>query len=107
MRRAFLSVLPDGPFVEIGARVEIGRARTCELLLSSARVSRHHAEVTRSGDVFVARDLGNSGGTYLQRPDGKLEKIRVRSLEDGDRLHFIDFIVVFTFDEPLVPRLDP
>jgi sigma-B regulation protein RsbU (phosphoserine phosphatase) len=46
-------------------RTVLGRSRECDLQLSSATVSRRHAEIEVSGDVVTVRDLGSHNGTLV------------------------------------------
>lgn len=48
-----------------GDRLVLGRAADCDLVVVDQRVSRHHAELRRSGDSFSLVDLGSRNGTYL------------------------------------------
>jgi HD-GYP domain-containing protein (c-di-GMP phosphodiesterase class II) len=45
--------------------VRIGRAQGVEVVLNDASVSRYHAEITFTDQVWVARDLGSTNGTFL------------------------------------------
>ena len=58
--------------------VIVGRDETCDIRILAKSVSREHCAIEQDGEELVLRDLGSSGGTYL---DGKkIEKVR---LEDG------------------------
>ncbi len=62
--------------------VTIGRDPKCDLMLRDDGISRHHAEVTRSGpDYIVIRDLNSTNGTFV---DGK--KISEAKLRDGEKV---------------------
>lgn len=50
-------------------RVTIGRARDSDIALPGRRLSRHHAEIRRTAEGLVLRDLGSRNGTRL---NGKL-----------------------------------
>ena len=58
--------------------VIVGRDATCDIQINVKSVSREHCAIdSDSGDMYV-RDLGSTGGTYV---DGKkIERIRI---EDG------------------------
>ena len=45
--------------------IRIGAAEGNHFLLTDATVSRRHAEITRTQDGLVLRDLGSTNGTYL------------------------------------------
>src|SRR5262245_45288954 len=42
----------------------IGRASRCDVVIDSASVSRHHANLVISGDIEI-EDMGSSNGTYV------------------------------------------
>jgi pSer/pThr/pTyr-binding forkhead associated (FHA) protein len=44
----------------------LGRADDNQLVIDSAKVSRHHARLLRKGDLFVLRDLDSTNGTWLR-----------------------------------------
>jgi EAL domain-containing protein (putative c-di-GMP-specific phosphodiesterase class I) len=43
----------------------IGRDEDCDLKLIDKRISRHHSEIRKSGDMLWIRDLGSTNGTYV------------------------------------------
>ena len=45
--------------------VIIGRDETCDIRIRAKTVSREHCTVEREGQDFVLRDLGSTGGTFL------------------------------------------
>ena len=64
----------------------IGRGESADLQINSARVSREHAVILRSGTLqdgeeFVIRDLGSTNGTWLNG-----QQIDEAALIDGDVL---------------------
>lgn len=59
--------------------VSIGRDDTNQTVLEHPKVSRHHAEVIRRGNVFILRDLGSTNGTWLRD-----EQVSEVVLQDGD-----------------------
>ncbi len=64
------------------AEVIVGRDETCDVQIRSTTISREHCAIEREGEDFILRDLGSSGGTFL---DGdKVERVR---LEDGMEIH--------------------
>src|SRR5690606_11404665 len=61
----------------------IGRSRNAELVFSSPRVSKLHAEIWSRGSVYLVRDLDSRNGTFVNG-----ERVeRERRLEVGDVLH--------------------
>jgi EAL domain-containing protein (putative c-di-GMP-specific phosphodiesterase class I) len=64
----------------------VGRAPGLQLVLSSAHVSKLHAEIYSDGRSVRVRDLGSRNGTFLNR-----EPIAEAPLHEGDVLHFGDF----------------
>ena len=78
---AVLVLLAEGREIE---RVEkerfvIGRGKHCDLVLSSAKVSREHAAIVREGEAWFIEDLGSSNGTWFGE-----RRIERRRIEDGD-----------------------
>ena len=58
--------------------VIVGRDETCDVRILAKSVSREHCSIEHDGAELFLRDLGSSGGTYL---DGeKVERVR---LQDG------------------------
>ena len=58
--------------------VIVGRDETCDIRILAKSVSREHCAIEQDGEDLVLRDLGSSGGTFL---DGtRVEKVR---LQDG------------------------
>jgi EAL domain-containing protein (putative c-di-GMP-specific phosphodiesterase class I) len=64
----------------------VGRAPGLQLVLSSAHVSKLHAEIYSDGRSVRVRDLGSRNGTFLNR-----ENVTDGPLHDGDVLHVGDF----------------
>ena len=63
----------DPPTVEVarppceldGRPLLIGRSPRCDLVLTDPTVSRRHAELVRSDDGWVVRDLSSTNGTRV------------------------------------------
>ncbi len=72
----------------------IGRAVECDIVITSKRVSREHARLTRSGRKVMLEDAGSTNGTYLN--DERLTS--AMELRDGDVVAVGD--VKFTFRDP-------
>jgi hypothetical protein len=59
-------VLPDGARLSIDDEpITVGRLEECDVTIDDANVSRRHAEIQRSGDVFTLTDLGSTNGTRV------------------------------------------
>jgi len=43
----------------------VGRSRTCDIVLPSAKVSRQHASVVRAGDQWTIEDMGSANGVWI------------------------------------------
>jgi hypothetical protein len=78
-------ILSDGRRVPLGAKtVKIGRLPDCDIVLSDANVSRHHAEIRRSDDGgggYVVVDLASTNGTKVNGV-----AVRTQRLVHGDEI---------------------
>jgi EAL domain-containing protein (putative c-di-GMP-specific phosphodiesterase class I) len=63
----------------------LGRSPHVDLVLSSAHVSKAHAEIYSDGEALRVRDLGSRNGTFLNR-----QPVADAALHHGDVLHFGD-----------------
>lgn len=84
----------------------LGRAADCDLVVADQRVSRHHAELHRTGDGFVLADKNSTNGTRL---NGRLVS-RPLPLQDGDVVEMGSARFVYhdpqaTLDTERFPRL--
>lgn len=66
----------------VGARLEIGRSRACQVVLGDDTVSRRHAELRYEDGRWLLRDLGSSNGTYV---NGRL--VTEAEVRRGDVIH--------------------
>jgi pSer/pThr/pTyr-binding forkhead associated (FHA) protein len=58
--------------------VIVGRDESCDIRIMAQSVSREHCAIEQEGEELVLRDLGSTGGTYI---DGKrVDKVL---LQDG------------------------
>jgi SARP family transcriptional regulator, regulator of embCAB operon len=69
-----------------GTATRIGRSPDNDIVLSDAKVSRHHAAITADGKTFLITDLGSANGVRVsgKRIDPSAE------LRDGDRIRIGD-----------------
>jgi hypothetical protein len=73
-------VLPDGRRLNLGPEpLRIGRLPDCQISLSDAQVSRHHAEVRPAHEGYEVVDLGSTNGTLV---NGVV--VKEHPLRDGD-----------------------
>ncbi len=70
--------------------VTIGRSKENDLVLSSPRVSRRHAEIRQTGERFTIFDLQSSNGTFL---NGEL--VESEQLFDGDLINIGGHLLLF------------
>lgn len=70
----------------------IGRSRTCDLVISSSKVSRQHCNVHREGEEYFIEDLGSPNGVW--REGLKITKERIK---DGDEFMISDEVLKFVF----------
>ncbi len=68
----------------------IGRSPECEIFLDDVTVSRRHAELERTGDIFTIRDLGSLNGTYVNR-----QRIESTALSDDDEVQIGKYRLTF------------
>lgn len=74
--------------------IRIGRAKENDLVVAHAKVSRRHAEIHYLGGRFEIRDLGSTGGTYVNG-----ERIQTANLNKGDVITLASVHIVFGQDE--------
>lgn len=90
-----------------GEIITIGRALECDIVITSKRVSREHAQVRREGWRVVLEDMGSTNGTYLN--DERLTASA--ELRDQDRIAIGDVVLIFhdpdiTFRDRVFPTLE-
>jgi hypothetical protein len=60
------AVILDGRRIALdGGGALIGRSRDCDVVVSDASVSRHHARIQLDGGAWVLGDLGSTNGTRI------------------------------------------
>ena len=81
--RSWVVGLQSGELIRIDKdTMIIGRSRTCDVVIPSAKVSRQHASLSRvDGDLYI-EDLGSANGVWLNG-----EKITRAKVNPGDTFH--------------------
>ncbi len=78
--KTLFAVLSSGQAVKIDKdSAVIGRSRTCDVVINSAKVSRQHANITRTAGKFFIEDLGSANGIFRNG-----EKVARVEIADGD-----------------------
>ncbi|HEV2971958.1 MAG TPA: ATP-binding protein [Pirellulales bacterium] len=73
------------------ATFPLGREAGNRIQLHDTEVSRHHAEIRHTGNLFVVSDMGSSNGTFVNN-----ERIERRELTSGDQLQIGRTVMLFT-----------
>jgi DNA-binding response OmpR family regulator len=89
---------PDGSMREVllhAERVVLGRAETCDIVLTGRLISRQHACIRSADHGYLLEDLGSHNGTTLngQRVSG------TQSLHDGDCIELGGICKLFFVDD--------
>lgn len=74
-------IWPGGEVPIGGSAIVIGRSKDCDVPLADGNVSRRHAELGRSEEGFVLRDLDSTNGTMV---NGR--RIRSATIGAGDEI---------------------
>lgn len=74
----------------VKSRITIGREKDNDIVLAHPSISRHHAQVEKSGNHYILEDLNSSHGTYVN--EKKISSIRLRH---KDKINFCGIEVVF------------
>ncbi len=61
----------------------IGRESTCEIQIDERQISRQHAEITKTNDGYMLRDLGSKNGTFL---NGEAVSAEPQLIRNGDEI---------------------
>ena len=83
-----------------GELITIGRAVENDVVITSKRISREHAQVRREGWRVILEDLGSTNGTFLN-DERVLTPVELR---DEDRITVGD--VTFVFHDPDITYRD-
>jgi pSer/pThr/pTyr-binding forkhead associated (FHA) protein len=70
--------------------LSIGRTEANDVALEHPKVSRHHAQVNRKGNIFVLRDLGSTNGTWFHE-----QRVDEMILQEGDEFRIGEARLVF------------
>jgi hypothetical protein len=90
--RIMYCVLGSGESVRLDKEIAvIGRSRTCDIVIPSAKVSRQHANVLRVGDDYFVEDLGSANGVWR---DGEKMSGKVK-INNGDVLTISEETLTF------------
>lgn len=81
----------------------IGRAPTCDIVISSQNISKEHARIEILADKIILTDLGSRNGTFVNGVQIKSQKI-----SSGDKIALNDMILEIS-DRPAAKprRADP
>jgi len=81
----------NGHLVELpDKQTAIGRDPACGMCIPDASVSRQHALIERTGDVYYVTDLGSTNGLCVNE-----QRVHSTQLSPGDRLQIGGFIFKF------------
>jgi DNA-binding response OmpR family regulator len=85
----------------------IGRAVANDIVITSKRVSREHAQVRRDGWRMMLEDLGSTNGTFLNEQ----RVLKPITLQHQDRVKVGDVVLIFhdpdvTYRDTPLPELD-
>ena len=74
--RAWFCMLQNGEAIKLDKdTMIIGRSRTCDIVIPSAKVSRQHASLSRVNEEYFIEDLGSANGVW--RSGEKITRTKV------------------------------
>ncbi|MEQ8279778.1 MAG: FHA domain-containing protein [Deltaproteobacteria bacterium] len=89
--RAWTVTLQNGEMIKIDKdTMIIGRSRTCDVVIPSAKVSRQHASLSRMEGELYIEDLGSANGVWLNG-----EKVTRAKIKAGDSFTISDETLLF------------
>ncbi len=89
--RSWQLYLNDGEVIKVDKdTMIIGRSRTCDVVINSAKISRQHASLNRvDGDLFI-EDLGSANGVWCGG-----EKVSRAKIKPGETYNISDESLTF------------
>jgi len=89
--RAWFVTLSNGESIKVDKdTMVVGRSRTCDVVIPSAKVSRQHASLALAGAELHIEDLGSANGVWLNG-----EKITRSRVSPGDSYTISDETLTF------------
>lgn len=93
---AMSNTVSPAEYLLIDERVTVGRAPSCDIVVTNQRISRLHAEIIQEGPRCIVSDLGSANGTFVNRR----RILGAHPLEDED-------MIGLGSPEPLLRYTDP
>ena len=79
--------------LDAGELTRIGRVLENEICLQDVKVSRYHAEISRTKNGYLFRDLGSRNGSYI-----KGARVSETILTNGDKIKIGSSVIIFIED---------
>lgn len=73
----------NGKKISLTARIVLGRASSCDVVIDDMLVSRKHAEIQKIKAAFFIKDLNSRNGTFVNDvrvPEGKYFKLNPKDV---------------------------